>query len=459
MGRLLDQTYVYWRGTKVVREPYQAYMPHAINGWTPDLDEATLRRLQDTTERLRKVQQNTDDTRALRWCLNRTEAIATSHVEGIVTTLRSLSLLESLRSRRDPDRVDRDRQALGAARLNAYATSVGVRRSDPITLGDLQEMHRRLFAATDQQIGSGDFRTEQNWVGAVSARTPAAADFVPPPHRVLLPLLNDLTEYATAPQLVPPLTKAAISHLQFETIHPFDDGNGRVGRALLHCVLQRDMPHRLPLPLSAAINERKQDYYMSLRPYQTYIGRRNGTGRVEAIAEAATYVADAVDIACDYTRAISGILVNMQQRWADLRLRQDSAAIAILHAMSTMPAADIGYLTAATERSARAVRRAARQLADAGVIAESVDESSGRTVFELPEMLQIVDDRRRLITECWELRSAGIEPALPDLIARFLDGKPQQAGPDPRSRCTHIGPRSRIQCKRPPGHPPPHRYT
>ena len=459
MGRLLDETFAYRRGTQIAREPYKAYLPHTVNGWTPSFDAATLRRLHSAAEQVRTLPQHIAPTRALRWCLKRTEAIATSHVEGIVTTMRSLSLLESLRAGRDPERVERDRQTLGAARLNAYAAAVGARRSNPVTSGDLQEMHRRLFAATSQQIGSGEFRDEQNWIGTVAARTPAEALYVPPPHRMLPPLLDDLTAHVTAPQLGQPLAKAVIAHLQFETIHPFADGNGRVGRALLHCVLQREMPHRLPLPLSAAINERKQGYYMALRPYQTHIGPPDSAARSAAAGVVADYLATAADVACDYTRAVAHILADMQQRWAERRLRQHSAAAAVLHAMCTMPAADTACLAAVTERSDRAVRRAVRHLADAGVLAESVDEDTGRAVFELPEMLQIVDGRAHLIAACWELRSAGVEPSVRDLIARWRDSTPPQTGPRRLPRCTQIGARSTIRCRRDAGHHLPHRYT
>ena len=339
------------------------------------------------------------------------------------------------------------------------AAAVGARRSEPLTGDDLAEMHRRLFAATRQQIGSGEFRDDQNWVGPREARTPAAAVFVPPPHQMLGRLLGDLTAYVSASQLVQPLAKAAISHLQFETIHPFADGNGRVGRALLHCVLQRGMPHHLPLPISAAINERKQDYYASLRPYQTYIGPRDGTDRDGAASVAAGYLADAVEVACDYTRAAAQMLASMQQRWADLRLRRHSAAAAVLQAMSTMPAADTSFLETATEHSPRAVRRAVRHLADRGVIAETVDEDSGRAVFELPEILQIVDSRAQLVAACWEMRSVGAEPKAKDLITPWRDTLVQHAGPRELPPCTHIGVRSKTQCKRWAGHSPPHRYT
>lgn len=458
MGRMLDATYVYWFGTRQHREPYKAYMPHTISGWTPDIDADGVARLQDATERIRALATLPAD-RALRWCLHRTEAIASSHVEGIVTTMRSLSLLESLRAAGDPDRADRDRQTLGAVRLNAYAAAVGARRSEPVTVDALAEMHRRLFAATSQQIGSGEFRDEQNWVGPTSARTPAAAVYVPPPHEMVSVLLSDLTDYASM-SLTQPLAKAAIAHLQFETIHPFVDGNGRVGRALLHCVLQRDMPHTLPLPVSAAINERKGDYYASLRPYQTYIGASSGEERSAAAAAAAGYIADAANVACDYTRAVAAVLTKMQQQWTDLRLRRHSAAAAVLAAMSTMPAAATSFLETATEHSPRAVRRAVRQLADSGVLAESVDADTSRTVFELPEMLQIVDGRRRLVTACWEARGTQTDPDIEAILKRWHQLTAQHGDtPAGRAPCTHIGVRSKVQCKRRAGHNPPHRYT
>ena len=458
MGRLLDLTYTHWFNGGQVSEPYKAYMPHTINGWTPSLDAATIKRLHDAAEHIRDLQRIPAD-RTLQWCLNRAEAIASSHVEGIVTTMRSLSLLESQPRSSDPGRVERDRQALGAARLNAHAAAVGARRTEPITSDDLREMHRRLFNATQQQIGSGEYRDEQNWVGPSGARTPAAAVYVPPPHQTLMPLLEDLTRYASGPQLVQPLMKAAMCHLQFESIHPFVDGNGRTGRALLHCVLQRDMPHQLPLPLSAAITERRQDYYASLRPYQTYIGPRDSDDRAAAAAASVAYIAVAADVACDYTRAVAAVLADMQQRWTDLRLRPHSAAAAVLHAMSTMPAADTTFLATTTGRSPRAVRRATRQLTDRGVIAESVDEDTARTVFELPEMLEIVDWRQRLVNACWELRSKGTSPKIEAVISHWRMSLPQQPAKQQLPPCTHIGVRTGTQCKRRSGHNPPHRYT
>ena len=98
-------------------------------------------------------------------------------------------------------------------------------------------------------------------------------------------------------------------------------------------------------------------------------------------------------------------------------------------------------------------------LTDRAVIAETVDEDLGRAVFELPEILQIVDGRKQLVTACWEMRSVGAEPNAKDLITSWSDTLAQHAGPRELPPCTHIGARSKTHCKRRAGHSPPHRYT
>ena len=108
-------------------EPYKAYVPHGIAGWDPELGEEAAQRVKAAGDRLAGLQTKVPQHRAMWWCLNRSEGIASSDVEGISTTLRSLSLLESLRARRDPQRQERDRQTLGAVRLTAHAIQVGQR--------------------------------------------------------------------------------------------------------------------------------------------------------------------------------------------------------------------------------------------------------------------------------------------------------------------------------------------
>ena len=117
--------------------------------------------------------------------MNRSEGIATSDVEGISTTLRSLSLLESLRSDRDLERKERDRQVLGAVRLAAHAVSIGRRASSLVGVLDLQEMHRRLFENTNVPFEHGSMRSDDIWIGPRGA-TPSEALYVAPPGGVCL---------------------------------------------------------------------------------------------------------------------------------------------------------------------------------------------------------------------------------------------------------------------------------
>ena len=419
VGRTVRRTYDGWIGP----EPYEAFVPHGIRDWKLHPGESSVQRVGGAADRLGRLQQRLVLSPALRWCLNRSEGIASSDVEGISTTLRSLSLLESLRGHRDPGRQERDRQALGAVRLNAHAIEVGQRQSSRVAAADIEEMHRRLFEGTNQPFEPGRFRDREVWVGSPDSQSPAQAHYVPAPHELVVPLIEDLMGYVSAPSWMHPLAKAALAHLQFETIHPFLDGNGRVGRSLMHCVIQRDLPGAVPVPLSAAIAEQKHRYLQSLRPYQTYIGDSGSEVRTAAAEVAVNYVADAAIVACDYTEVVAEVIAEMQRGWDELGLRSHSAAAATLTVMSTMPAVTVKYLEQTTERSAGSLRRGLRRLVDEGVVAESADEDTGRTVFESPEMLQVVDQRSSLLSMCWALHAAGVERSVPDLLTRFRSGK------------------------------------
>lgn len=458
MGKYLDRTYDGVLGP----EPYRAYVPHSIGGWNPGLGEEVSRRVRAAGDRLAGLQARVPQHRAMRWCLNRSEGIASSDVEGISTTLRSLSLLESLRARRDPQRQERDKQALGAVRLTAYAIEVGQRAGAPVDVADLLEMQRRLFEGASVGFEPGRLRDDDVWVGAPGA-TPPEALFVAAPAPHVGPLIEDVADYVSAQDLRHPLVKAAVAHLQFETVHPFPDGNGRVGRALMHCVLQRYWPGSVPVPLSAAVSEQKQRYFRTLRPYQTYTGDSNSEVRSACAEVAVSFIADAAAIACDYTEAVAEVITAMRAKWRSLNLRPHSSAVATLEVMSTMPAATIDFLHHATGRSPDAVRRGLRKLVGSGALAETRDEDTGHRVFELPEMLQVVDHRSVLLRHCWEIHQAGLEWSAPDVVDRWrreiTEAEALQEQPTARPRCSHVGERSRTRCTQSAGHAPPHRYT
>ena len=458
MGEYVERTYDGVLGP----EPYRAYVPHGIVDWNPELGEQTVQLVNTVGVRLAELAAKLPQHQAMSWCLNRSEGIASSDVEGISTTVRSLSLLESLRAVRNPARRERDTQALGAVRLTAHARRIGRQSGAPIKVADLCEMQRRLFEGTQPGFEIGRLRSDDIWIGATGA-TPPEARYVAPPAALVGSLCDDLMSYVSANDLRHPLVKAAIAHLQFETVHPFPDGNGRVGRALIHCVLQRCLPTVPPVPVSAAIAERKQLYFQALRPYQTYTGGPDSEIR-DACGEAfVSFIADAVTVACDYTEVVAQVITSMQTRWRDLDLRPHSSAFATLEAMSTMPAATVVYLSEVTERSANSVRRGLRKLLSVGAVTEARDEETGRRVFEVPELLQVVDHRQGLLRRCWEAHQVGNRRSPAEAAAAWhADIARDRAARQPSTqlqRCAHIGQRSGVRCTQRLGHAPPHRYN
>lgn len=124
---------------------------------------------------------------------------------------------------------------LGNIRALDEALTVATKPGRPVTVEDLTTIHRALLSGTCDAAWAGAVRTEQNWIGGAN---PCAAAFVPPPAQYVPELLDDLADYLSGDDH-PTLLQAALAHSQFETIHPFADGNGRTGRALIQLVLRR----------------------------------------------------------------------------------------------------------------------------------------------------------------------------------------------------------------------------
>lgn len=123
-----------------------------------------------------------------------------------------------------------------AAVADAVAALDSLRRL-PEVIGKVVSIHQRLLTGTRLEEYAGQLRTTQNWIGG-SDYNPCSAAFIPPPHEHVESLLEDLCAFCNSDSL-PAVAQAAIAHAQFETIHPFVDGNGRTGRALIHVVLRR----------------------------------------------------------------------------------------------------------------------------------------------------------------------------------------------------------------------------
>lgn len=212
----------------------------------------------------------------------RTESVDSSKIENVDASL-----------------ADYGRALLGVG-ANASATSMAsatsalatmirdAEESRTITADAILRAHHHLFRHhPDEAPRAGRFRTTQNWVGG-SDYSPLGALHVPPPPETVEGYIDDLVAFANRDDL-PPLVQAAIVHAQFESIHPFIDGNGRIGRTLIHAVLRRRRATRhLTVPIASALVAHRDRYFAALNDYRS--GR---AATLIAMLAAATSVATA----------------------------------------------------------------------------------------------------------------------------------------------------------------------
>ena len=190
----------------------------------------------------------------------RREAVLSSQIEGTQSSLSDLLMFELDQAPGVPFDDVTEVSNYVAALEHGLAR---LREGFPLCNRLLREIHARLLAsgrgATKQP---GEFRTSQNWLGGTR---PGNAQFVPPPPQEVEPCMGALERYLHAPDAPGALVKAALAHVQFETIHPFLDGNGRVGRLLIALILHHDGVLRQPLLyLSLYFKQHRAEYYRQL---------------------------------------------------------------------------------------------------------------------------------------------------------------------------------------------------
>jgi Fic family protein len=291
--------------------------------------------------------------------LLRTESIASSKVEGLQMGVRQLARAEA---RMDTGgRVGPEALEIMA---NVDAMDLAIDEAASVSRFSTEEIlaiHARLMERVAHRHIAGRVRTVQNWIGG-NDYNPCGADFVPPPPEYVGPLLEDLCA-AINDDLLPAVMQAALVHAQFETIHPFDDGNGRTGRALIHVVLRRRgvAPAYVP-PISVVLAAARDRYVRGLNDY-----REDG---VDAwIGHFAGAALRAATLASEYVAAVQALTAEWRARLsADSAPRADSAAWAIVDVLPAHPVISAPVAAASTGRSRPQVYQAIRLLERAGVL-------------------------------------------------------------------------------------------
>lgn len=363
----------------------QAYVPAPLSDLTLTLDETTVQAILDAQEAVADAQRYTDTVgvNTIAQQLLRSEAIASSQIEGIdVPSHRALAKAVAGHQHRPGAQA-----ALANIEAVRWVYGWAAGSGDPFSTDVIRDIHKRL-AAADRFLAAhgGKIRKGQNWIGH-DPYTPAGADFIPPPARHVKGLLEDLCNYANRWD-VPPLVQAAVVHAQFETVHPFVDGNGRVGRSLIGAILaRRDICRDVIPPISLVLAREREGYVDALTAWRF---EEDGPERwIGLLARAAEDAALA-------SGRLAGQVATLQQRWREQAgdPRKDSAAAAIIHALPEYPILDVEKAAGLTGRSEVAARNALNQLEEKGVLAQ-VTVGKRNRMWECTGLFALIDEMER----------------------------------------------------------------
>jgi Fic family protein len=231
-------------------------------------------------------------------------------------------------------------------------------------------------------------RTTQNWIGG-SGYNPCSAAFVPPPPEAVGDLLDDLLDYVNGDDH-PALVQAAIAHAQFETIHPFGDGNGRTGRALIHVILRRrSLATRFVPPISLVLATWASDYITGLTSYR-HIGPPDGPDRSAAAATWLRTFAAAASRSCADAEAYATRIDALDAEWRRRigRVRANSAVELLLGVLPGAPVVTVDSAARLIGRSDMRTGEAINRLESAGVLRQ---RNVGKQRYRVFEAVDVVD--------------------------------------------------------------------
>lgn len=355
-----------------VGEKVQAFVPAPLPprpplDWTPELRDSFDRALL-ALGRLDSVSSLLPDTSLFLYMYVRKEAVLSSMIEGIQSSLSDLLLFELDQEPGVP--LDDVREVSNYV----AALDLGLKRLEegfPLSLRLLREIHGVLLSkGRGSQQTPGEFRRSQNWIGGTR---PGNAAFVPPPPERVMECLGALEMFMhDKPEATPVLVKAALAHVQFETIHPFLDGNGRLGRLLIALLLCEQGVLRQPMLYLSLYFKAHRGYYYEL------LNRVRREGDWEAwlqfFAEAVTTTAgQAVDTARQLTELADGD----RERIEGLG-RAASSALRIHRTLLERPIATAGWLAGKTGLTPATVNKSLRHLEELGVVRELTAQKRNR---------------------------------------------------------------------------------
>jgi Fic family protein len=372
----------YGRGRNVrLGGAYRAFVPDPIGERRFALEGETGALLHEAGKAL--AQLNSDPPRVTRLNavaqnLLRSESVASSRIEGVVISHKRLARVAY---QKGGERFGDHRAAevLGNVEAMKRAIELGS-KATPFAVSDILDIHRTLLRHTGDREIAGVVRDKQNWIGG-NDYNPVGAAYVPPPPERAPALLEDLCRFIDREDLSP-IAQAAIAHAQFENIHPFADGNGRTGRALIYTTLRRrgEIQDYIP-PISLVLAREAKRYIDGLGAYRQ--------GRVSVWCGS---FASAVARAAHAAEQLAEDIESRQGDWLGMlgQPRRDAAVRQLIGILPEQPVIDVPTARRLIGKSHVAVGSALKQLEEKGILTKLSERKWGR-VWECGQILALVE--------------------------------------------------------------------
>ena len=353
-------------GTRAARQPcrYQAFVPDTLVDQEIALSATLAADLVDVENLVRSMSAASSpavNLDPLARFLLRAEAVASSNIEGLQINVRRLARSEAEEREGWASSDDTAAAVLGNIRALDRALALAGNAEQPVTVDTIRSIHTALLAGTRDEIWAGVIRKEQNWIGGPN---PCSAAFVPPPADEVPGLLEDLAAYLSSNDH-PALLQAAVAHSQFETIHPFADGNGRTGRALIQLVLRRRGVAQFVVPPVSLILATQANRYVD-----ALMATRNVEESQAGLVRWVDLFLEATARACHESAEFGVELAALEQanRAKVGRLRSGSTADLLIAAIPAIPVFTVKTAANYIGRSDVAVGQAVTRLVNSGVI-------------------------------------------------------------------------------------------
>jgi Fic family protein len=394
---------------------YEAYVPDPLIDRAITLDgdtAADVTEAESAVTRLNVKARGLVDSEAVARLLLRADAVASSRIEGLEVGGRRLLKAQAAQIMGGEQSDVTAAEVLNNIEAMNWAVDT-LSAARTITADDIRAVHRRLLVGTRLEEHAGKLRTSQNWIGG-SDYNPCSAAFVPPPKEYVEPLLEDLCAFCSTDAL-PAVAQAAVAHAQFETIHPFVDGNGRTGRALLHVILRRRglAPKVLP-PVSLVLATWSTDYINGLTATR-YRGSPSSHAAHEGLNRWIGLFAAATRRAVGDAQTYEERLGQLKNSWRERlgTVRAGSAAELLIEALPGAPIVTVQSAAAMIGRSEQAVNEALPRLVDTGVLKQTTVGRRNRA-FEAVELIDAFSDlERQLASPGGDTRSSAPSRAVP----------------------------------------------